>query len=192
MPSRDPDKRYTYADCLTWPENERWEIHEGVPCMLTAPSWQHQEILGSLFNQLYNYLEGKPCRVFCAPFDLRLPEPGQTDEETTFVVQPDITVVCDVTKLNRTGYCGVPTLIIEITSPATAKIDKIIKFNRFEKMGVPEYWIVEPEEKIVSVYTLLENGRYGRPEVYPEDGNIRVHAFPDLVVELNSVFLNKQ
>jgi Uma2 family endonuclease len=66
---------------------------------------------------------------------LRLPEPGQTDEESTFVVQPDITVVCDLTRLQKTGYCGAPALIIEITSPTTAKIDKIIKFNRFEKAG---------------------------------------------------------
>lgn len=190
MKTRDPNKRYTYADSFAWPENERWEIHEGVPYLHSAPTWQHQEILGSLFNRFYNYLAGKPCRVYCAPFDLRLPEPGQSDTGTTFVVQPDITVVCDLTKLSKTGYCGVPALIIEITSPATAKIDKIIKFNRFEKAGVPEYWIIEPEEKIVSVYTLQENGQYGRPEVYAEDDDIRVHVFPDLVVDLKPVFVN--
>lgn len=190
MPSRDPDKKYTYADCFNWPENERWEIHEGVPFLLTAPLWQHQEISVQLSTLFHNYLSGKSCRVYCAPFDLRLPEPGQTDEESTFVVQPDITVVCDLTRLKKTGYCGAPALIIEIISPTTAKIDKIIKFNRFEKAGVPEYWIVEPEEKLVSVYTLQDDGRYGRPEVYAEDGNIRVHAFPDLIIDLHQVFRN--
>jgi Uma2 family endonuclease len=135
---------------------------------------------------------GKPCRVYCAPFDLRLPEPGQTDEGSTFVVQPDITVVCDLTKLQKTGYSGVPTLVIEITSPATAKIDKIIKFNRFEKAGVPEYWIVEPEEKIVTVYILQEDGRYGRPEVSRKTEKIPVRTFPELVVDLNPVFRNIQ
>ena len=190
MSEFDPNKKYTYADCLTWPENERWEIHDGLPYMQASPSWQHQEILGALFNQFYNYLDGKLCRVFSAPFDVRLPEPGQPDEETTFVVQPDITVICDSKKLKGTGYYGVPDLIIEITSPSTTKVDKITKFNRYEKAGVPEYWIIEPEGKVVSVFTLQENRRYGRPEVYPEDGSIVVNTFSDFTVGLELVFRN--
>lgn len=190
MSKFDPNKKYTYVDSLTWPENERWEIHDGLPYMQASPSWQHQEILGALFNQFYNYLNGKLCRVFSAPFDVRLPDAGQTDEETTFVVQPDITVICDSKKLKGTGYYGVPDLIIEITSPSTSKVDKIIKFNRYEKAGVPEYWIIELEGKVVTVFTLQENRRYGRPEVYPEDGNIIVDTFPDFTVDLKLIFRN--
>lgn len=186
----DPNKTYTYADCLIWPENERWEIHDGLPYLQSSPAWQHQEISSQLLGLFHNYLSGKPCRVFAAPFDLRLPEPGQTDAECTFVVQPDLTIICDSTKLKGTGYFGVPALIIEISSPSTAKIDKIIKFNHYEKAGVPEYWIVEPEGKVVSVFTLQENQRYGRPDVYPEDGKIVVKTFPDFTMDIKFVFQN--
>lgn len=190
MSISDPNKKYTYADSLDWPESEHWEIHEGVRYLQASPSWQHQEISIQIATQLNKYFLGKVCRVFTAPFDLRLPEPEQTDEEATFVVQPDIIVVCDPTKLRGTGYSGVPDLIIEITSPSTIRADKMIKFNRYEKVGVLEYWIVEQEAKIVSVFTLQDNKRYGRPDIYAEKDRIQIRAFPDLTVDLDSVFQN--
>ena len=188
MPLPDKDKRYTYADYLTWPEEERWEIIDGVPYMQAAPSWQHQLMSTELLRQFANYLQDKPCMVFAAPFDLRIPEKDEKDEERRNVLQPDIVVVCEKEGLKGTGYHGVPVLVIEITSPATSRVDKVLKFNKYEKAGVREYWIAEPEGKFVSVFTLQADKRYGRPETYTEEDKIKVSVFPDLVIDLAPVF----
>ncbi len=157
--------------------------------MQAAPTWQHQAISGDIFSQFYNYLKDKPCRVFAAPFDLCISEANESDEEISNIIsQPDIVVICDESKLRKTGYFGVPSLIVEISSPSTAKKDKILKFNKFEKAGVKEYWIVEPENKLVNVFLLQENNRYGRPDIYSDEDRITVNTFPDLIIDLKSVF----
>jgi len=190
MPIPESKDNYTYADYLTWPEGERWEIIDGVPYLQGAPSWQHQAISGNTFGQFYEYLKGKPCQVFAAPFDLCIPETNESDDKISNVIsQPDIVVICDKSKLRKTGYFGVPELIIEITSPSTARTDKIMKFNKYEKVGVKEYWIIEPEQKIVSVFLLQDNNKYGRPDVYSEEDQIAVTIFPDLAIDLKQVFM---
>jgi len=191
MPLPQEGKKYTYADYLTWPEEERWEIIDGVPYMQAAPTWQHQAISVELTSQFNAHLKGTPCRVFAAPFDLCIPEDNERDEEISNIIsQPDIVVICDESKLRKTGYFGVPALVIEISSPSTARKDKLLKFNHFEKAGVPEYWIVEPENKLVSVFTLQENERYGRPEIYAEDHVIKVVSIlSEFEIELSSVFV---
>ncbi|AYO31979.1 Uma2 family endonuclease [Biomaibacter acetigenes] len=141
-----------------------------------------------LSSQFADYLHGKPCRAFAAPFDLRLPEENEKDEDTKNVLQPDLVVVCDKKGLKGTGYYGTPDLVIEITSSTTSRKDRLLKFNKYEKAGVKEYWIVDPEGKFVSVFTLQENKRYGRPELYSEKDKIKVSIFPDLVIDLGPVF----
>ena len=187
MPLPEKNKKYTYADYLTWSEEERWEIINGVPYLQVAPTWQHQAVLLELARQFANYLQDKSCRVFTAPFDLRIPEANEKDEETINVVQPDIIIICDNSRLKKTGYYGVPELIIEVVSPSTGQKDKIEKFNLYEKAGVKEYWIVEPDEKVVMVFT-LEEGRYGRPQMYSEEDKVKVSIFDNLVIELKPVF----
>ncbi|HVJ48454.1 Uma2 family endonuclease [Desulfitobacterium sp.] len=188
MPLQQNDKRYTYEDYLTWPEDERWEIIDGVPYLQAAPTWQHQAISRELLTQFNNYLKDNPCQVFSSPFDLRLPEKDEKDEETTFVVQPDLLVVCDREGLKGTGYYGTPALVIEISSPSTVRSDKVLKFNRYEKAGVKEYWIVEPDGKFISVFTLQSNHRYGRPEFFTETDKLPMSAFPDVIIDLKPVF----
>lgn len=181
-------KKHTYADYLTWPENERWEIINGVPYLQSAPKWQHQSISSELHRQLSNYLVDKPCRVFAAPFDLCLADHNEEDDDISNIVQPDIVVVRDETKLRKTGYFGVPIQIIEISSPSTAKQDRVIKFNRYEMAGVQEYWIVEPDGKYINVFILQENKRYGRPEAYTEEDTVQLSVFPDFTIDLKPVF----
>jgi Uncharacterized protein conserved in cyanobacteria len=189
MPFPESKGKHTYADYLTWPEGERWEIIDGVPYMQAAGTWQHQSISRELLRQFSNYLLNKPCQVFAAPFDLCIPELNEGDEEISNVIsQPDIVVICDKSKLRKTGYFGTPELVIEITSPSTGKMDRLIKFNKYEKVGVKEYWIVEPEQKIVSVFVLQDNNRYGRPDVFSEEDQITVSIFPDLSIDLKLVF----
>ncbi|NLD50327.1 MAG: Uma2 family endonuclease [Clostridiaceae bacterium] len=186
MPLPKQDKSYSYVDYLTWNENERWEIIDGVPYMHAAPSRIHQEILMEISKQFAIYLTGKPCRIYPAPFCVRLD--GKKDDEEKNVVEPDITIVCDSSKLDERGCKGSPDMIIEIISPSSAKFDRFVKFNKYEKAGVKVYWVVEPEQKLVSIFTLQSNGRYGRPEMYTDEDKITVSIFPDLEIDLKSVF----
>ena len=188
MPLSKEIRKYTYADYLTYPDDERWEIIDGVPYMQSAPSWQHQSISRELLRQFSNYLLSKSCEVFASPFDLRLSDEDVEQDDVTNVYQPDLVVICDKSKLKGTGYFGIPDLIIEILSPSTAKTDRLLKFNMYEKFGVKEYWIVEPDMKLVSVFILQDNNRYGRPELYTEIADVKVAIFPDLVINLDKVF----
>ncbi len=187
MPIPKQKHVYTYADYLTWNEDERWEIINGLPYLQSAPSRIHQEVLMELARQFSNHLLDKPCKIYPAPFCVRL-DTNDDDKKVKNVVEPDLTIVCDSSKLDKKGCKGSPDMIIEIISPSTAKIDKVIKFNKYEEAGVKEYWIVEPEQKLVSVFLLQENMKYGRPEMYTDEDSIAVSLFPDLEVDLKSVF----
>ncbi len=188
MPALQNNIKYTYTDYLTWPESEKWEIIDGIPYMQAAPTWQHQALSREIMTQFNIFLKGKPCQIFAAPFDLRLPSANEKDEKTTNVLQPDLLVICEKDGLQGTGYFGVPNLIIEISSSSTIRNDKILKFNKYEIARVNEYWIVEPEGKFISVFTLQENNRYGRPELYTETDKIKVSIFPDFLIDLFPIF----
>lgn len=179
---------YSYADYLTWDESERLEIIDGEPYMLATPSRIHQEVLMGLLLQFGNYLKGKPCKVYPAPFCVRL-DAEKADKDIRNVFEPDITIVCDKSKLDDKGCKGAPDMIVEILSPSTGKKDRLIKFNEYEKAGVKEYWIVEPEEKLVNVFLLQPDGRYGRTEMYSEEDKMKVSLFEDLVIDLKEVFV---
>lgn len=190
LPMIKQGEKYTYADYLTWPDDQRWEIINGEAYgMSPAPGRRHQELSGELFVQFANYLKGKPCKVFAAPFDVRLAErTGLTDEKVETVVQPDIMVICDKNKLDERGCNGAPDLIIEITSPSTGKNDLTIKFELYQRHGVKEYWIVLPAELAVLVFKLGEDQTYGKPERYATDDKIAVPLLGELVVDLADVF----
>jgi len=174
-------ERYTYADYCTWDDSKRWELIDGVAyAMVPGPTGTHQEISGELHRQLANYLRGRPCKVFAAPYDVRLS--ADSDDDT--VVQPDLVVVCDRTKLSEAGCKGAPDLVIEIVSPSTARHDKLIKFNLYKKAGVREYWIVDPDSKTVSVH-FLESGTYN---VYGDEGTVSVQVLDGCEIILPDVF----
>ena len=183
-------ERFTYADYLTWPEEERWEIIDGEAfAMSPAPGRRHQLLSGELFRQLANYLKGKPCQVFAAPFDVRLSErTGLTDEKIVTVVQPDIIVVCDKSKLDEQGCNGAPDFIIEISSPSTSKNDLTKKFDLYQRHGVREYWIIHPAEQTLLVYKTEEDGAYGKPDRYAWDGKVSVPLLGELEIDLVEVF----
>jgi Uma2 family endonuclease len=180
-------KSYTYEDYLIWTDDERWELIEGVPYMQAAPSWQHQAIAFELGRQFGNYLVGKSFMAFTAPFDLILPEDDLEESKSKNVLQPDLLIVCNKSGLKGTGYFGVPDLIIEVCSPSTIRNDKVLKFNRYEKAGVKEYWIIEPEGNFISIFTLQDNNRYGRPEIYTEVDKVNVGIFENLIIDLKLV-----
>jgi Uma2 family endonuclease len=188
LPARKVSK-FTYADYITWDDNERWEIIYGEAFNMTpAPATVHQLTAGEIFGQIWNQLKGKQCKVFSAPFDVRLPIGDQKEEEVENIVQPDITVICDPGKLDKKGCLGTPDLVIEIVSPSTSRRDKMEKFFLYEQVGVKEYWLVYPDDKLVEVFSLGTDGRYGRPDIYSEKNTIKLKVLPDLTVDLNPVF----
>lgn len=183
-------KKWTYADYLTWPDDERWELIDGLAySMSPAPTTTHQRILRSLAFAIYSQLEGKHCELFLAPLDVRFSEQlNASDNYIDTVVQPDILVVCDKSKLDERGCNGPPDFIIEISSPSSGKNDLTRKYDLYQHHGVKEYWIVHPEEQTVMVFKIGEDGMYGKPERYAGDDKISVPFFGDLVVDLKGVF----
>ena len=192
IPLRKDVERFTYAHYVTWPDEERWELIEGIPYdMSPAPSRYHQEISMNLGVEISKFLKekGKNCKIYAAPFDVRLPEGQQTDEETMTVVQPDISVTCDPGKLDDKGCRGAPDFIVEITSPATVKKDLKDKLLIYEKHGVPEYWVIQPQEHIIMVHKLNDRKRYGRAEVFSKEDKIPLKLKEDtLEIDLETIF----
>ena len=180
--------RYTFADALTWGENERIEIISGQAYMMAPPLRVHQKISGQLFRQISNYLDGKRCEVYPAPFAVRLFEEAEDrPEDVDTMVEPDITVVCDPEKLDKYGCRGAPDLIMEILSPSTRRHDLSVKYRLYERAGVREYWIVDPDNKLVSVYR-LEDGRYHAAETYTAIAKAPVGIWEDFSIDLGPVF----
>ena len=181
--------RYTFADMLTWEENERIEIINGEAIMMAPPSRTHQEISGALFAQLYNFLDGKKCRVYAAPFAVRLFErDGEAPEDVDTMVGPDLSVVCDSNKLDKHGCKGAPDLVIEILSPSTRRHDRLIKIGLYQRAGVREYWIVDPENKAVQVFLQDGGGSLKIHEDYGREDVAKVNVLSGCFVELSKVF----
>ncbi len=189
----DFSKRYTYADYLTWQFDEMVELIRGkIYRMSPAPSSPHQRISGELHYQIRHFLNKKKCRVFHAPFDviLGLPPQLQTPKKITTVVQPDISVIRDISKITRKGCSGAPDWIIEILSKSTTQKDITEKYEVYEHAGVKEYWIVHPNEETVLAYTLDSNGAYQliRQQPFVRGEMIPVSIFEGFEIDLEEVF----
>lgn len=171
LPLRD-QHLHTYGEYLSWPDELRYELIDGrAYAMSPAPTRQHQGIVGELFRQIANALQGHPCRAYVAPFDVRLPRGGEADDDVDTVVQPDIVVFCDRSRLDERGARGAPDWIIEVLSPGTASHDQLLKRDLYERHGVAEYWLVHPGDRLVTVYRLLD-GAYGKPHVQEFAGSL--------------------
>ena len=181
-------ERYTFADILSWDEDVRVELIEGLPYLMAPPLRIHQEILMEISNQIKNYLNGKNCRVYPAPFGVRLfSQEGDTPDQEEDLLEPDITVVCDRDKLDQYGCKGAPDMIVEILSPSSLRRDRIEKYNLYEKAGVREYWIVDPDRKLIQAM-VLEDGQYHAPQVYTAAEQAPVTVLEGCVVDLTKVF----
>jgi Uma2 family endonuclease len=180
--------RYSYADYLGWDEERRCELIDGVVFdMSPAPSTRHQDVLSELTAALRTRLRDTSCRAFVAPFDVRLFADNKQDDEVYHVVQPDLVIVCDKHKLDEKGCKGTPDLIIEVLSPSTAKKDRVMKFNLYERAGVKYYWIVDPLNETLEVYA-LKGTRFQIEGVYGKADQVAVSLIEDLTIDLEDVF----
>lgn len=159
LPLRKRDKLFTYADYKNWPDDERWELIDGV-------AWNMSP----------------------APFDVFLPEKGQNEEDINNIVQPDLAVICDKSKLNSKGCTGAPDLIVEIVSPWTSKKDLNEKFNLYERFGVKEYWVLDPGFEALQAYHLSAEMSYGDGMVYELNDVITSEILKDFSFRLADIF----
>jgi Uma2 family endonuclease len=181
-------EKYTYADYLRFDDDKRMEIIDGyIYLMSPAPRRIHQEISVNLTLLIGGFLKGKDCKLYSAPFDVRFYFESKSEFKIENVVQPDISIICDKSKLDDKGCLGSPDWIIEILSPATSKMDVQLKYDLYERFGVREYWIVEPTDGIILVYKLDENGKYFNSDRYAK-GDMAKTIFDDLLIDLGEVF----
>ena len=180
--------RYTYGDLMEWDDGIRYELYDGIPVAMASPSDVHQLISVELLRQFANFLVGKPCKVFHAPFDVRLFDTDDDKpEDSKYVLQPDLMVVCDKSKVDRHGIHGAPDLVVEILSPSTRGNDRLRKYNLYQQAGVREYWIVDPDMGVLQVYT-LEDGQYHAADVYTAGSTVPVGVLEGCGIDLRTVF----
>ncbi|GAA4201208.1 Uma2 family endonuclease [Pedobacter jeongneungensis] len=185
----DFSAKYSYADYLRFEFEERLEIIKGyIFRMSPAPSRIHQGVLTNIFGPIYNILKGKPCHVYTAPFDVRLAKKTQKDKEIFTVVQPDLVVICDQSKLDKRGCIGAPDIVVEILSPGNSKKELISKYEVYEEAGVKEYWIISPEDKTFFRYLLDDQGKFQPTKLLTEGEKVTTPILPGFTLILEEVF----
>jgi Uma2 family endonuclease len=173
-------KRYTVDEFMSWDENVRAELYDGEVRLMAEPTTRHQSVAGEIFGQLWQFLKGKPCKVFHAPVGVCLSD----NEDTVF--EPDIIVVCDKTKLDGKKCNGAPDLVVEVLSPSSVRYDKIRKYDKYREAGVREYWIVDPDKNTLQA-NILVNGTY-IATMYTDTDVAPVSVLEGCAIDLAEVF----
>lgn len=171
----EKDKIFTYGDIENYPENEKWELIDGIPYLQAQPSPLHQICAAQITSQFVVFLKGKPCKILPETAVFMDLKPTEKNKFSKKYVVPDILIICDENKIQNDGIYGVPDLIIEILSPSTAGVDGVKKFNQYFTAGVKEYWIVDPANSLITVFT-LKDGEY-KSRIYDRENNLPVGIF---------------
>ena len=189
LPVRKEDAHYTYRDYKAWPDDERWELIDGVAYAMSGPSRIHQSLSMELGVRFSLFLKGKPCRVFAAPFDVFFPRLNeQNEDDVDTVVQPDLLVACDKTKIRENGIWGAPDLVVEILSPSTSRKDLREKYDLYQRSGVKEYWAFDPPGRWAQQYILGTDGRYAPEVVFVQTGTLVSAVLPGLEIDLSTIW----
>lgn len=179
---------YTYRDAAQWPEELRGELLGGEFVAMNAPVMRHQRLVLALGTQFRAQLRGRRCQPFIAPTDVLLVSPGQSDEDCDDVLQPDVFITCDPARLTEKYLRGAPDFVLEVLSPATARTDQVRKLRLYEQHGVREFWIVDPDSRVLMMYTQDAPVHYGRPAVVVAEGQIALTAVEHCVVNWDEAF----
>ncbi len=181
------NKLHSYADYLKWQLEERIELIKGKIYEMSGPSRVHQKLSGRIFLEVGTFLKDKTCEVYSAPFDVRLPKKSNNDRDIYTVVQPDICVVCDHSKLDDKGCLGAPDIVVEILSPGNNVKELKYKYEVYEEAGIKEYWIVSPQDRTFSVYT-LKDGKYHPSRIMVEGDIVKSKVLPGFKLDLKALF----
>ena len=187
----NPESTYSYADYLLWKFDGKVELIKGrISKMTPAPKAVHQKIVWHIGGILYRQLRGSDCQVFQAPYDVRFldKERSKEDKNIYTVVQPDISIICDETKLDERGCIGAPDCIIEVASKSTLEKDINTKYQLYQENGVKEYWIVFPNEKAVLAYDLDENGKYQARKIDEDERYVQMKTLGDFQIDQEELF----
>ncbi|MBX2905148.1 MAG: Uma2 family endonuclease [Taibaiella sp.] len=184
----DLNKTYTYADYFKWKFEERVELIRGrIFKMSPAPSRKHQQLVGAFYFELRKFLSNHSCNVYVAPFDVRLPRRSKDDQDIITVVQPDICVICDASKLDDRGCLGAPDIVVEILSPGNNAKELKNKYDIYEESGVKEYWVVSAQDETFTKHT-LENGRYVPSRAMVAGDIVTTPILPGFELDLAKIF----
>ncbi|MCZ4222119.1 Uma2 family endonuclease [Pedobacter rhodius] len=185
----DVSLTYSYANYLNWLFEDRVELIKGkIFKMSPAPSRLHQEISINLLKPFLNFLDGKPCKVYSAPFDVRFPKESKADKDVFTVLQPDICVICDRSKLDARGCIGAPDIVIEILSPGNNKKELLNKYQVYEEFGVKEYWVVSQSDQSILIYTLNDLCKFQPSKIFTLSEKITSSVLPGFELVLDEVF----
>ena len=187
----DFNHTYSYSDYLGWKFTEWVEVLKGKIFPMAAPLEYHQRISWRVGLQLGRFFENHPCRVYSAPFDVRLynkTKSLEAEKDIFTVVQPDLCVICDLEKIDRRGCLGAPDLVIEILSEGNSEKEMNIKYQIYEESGVKEYWIVQPENHSVLRFVANEDGIFIGLKPTTISETLRSAIFPELAIDLQKVF----
>lgn len=181
--------RYSYADYLSWQLEEMVELIRGKVFRqaAAAPRRIHQGLTVALVTRFHEFLKGGSCKVYTAPFDVRLPVASRKHADIDTVVQPDLCVVCDPEKLDELGCVGAPDLIVEILSPGNNQKELQLKYDVYEASGVKEYWVIHPDERTLLIYT-LEGGKYHPSRLFTLGDQVESQVLSGFVLDLDEVF----
>jgi len=184
----DLTKSYTYADYFSWKFDERVELIKGKIFRISpAPNRIHQKLAGYIHIRLGNYLEGRSCEVYEAPFDVRIPRISKDDKQIITVLQPDVCVICDLSKLDKRGCVGAPDVVVEILSPGNNAKELKNKYEVYQEAGVREYWVVSPQNQWVRIYT-LENGSFRESPYYVAGDTANSSVLEGFSIIINDLF----
>lgn len=172
IPAIKDGEHFTYRDYRSWPDEERWELIHGIAYEMAGPSRAHQAVVTEVTRRIGNFLDGKPCQVYVAPFDVLLPLSDEMDDKVNTVVQPDVVVFCDPSKLTPSGARGAPDLCVEVLSPWNLRHDLDRKYHLYEKVGVREYWVVDPLGRCITIYT-RSGATFGAGDYLPDDKPVK-------------------
>jgi Uma2 family endonuclease len=185
----DASLTYSYANYLNWLFPERVELIKGkIFKMSPAPSSVHQEVIGNIFLKLGNFLKKQPCKVYVSPFDVRFPKDSNNDKAIFTVLQPDICVICDRSKIDAHGCIGAPDLVVEVLSPGNSKMELLNKYKVYEEFGVKEYWVVSQSDQNILIYTLNEEGKFQPSKIFTLSEKITSSVLPGFELALDDVF----
>ena len=186
---RIPEEHYTYEDYKSWDDDLRWELIDGEAFnMSPGPGTVHQALSMALSLELGNYFKKNECQAFFAPFDVMLPNADEPEDEIDTVVQPDIMIVCDPSKIRHNGIKGAPDVVFEILSPSTAQRDLDEKFYLYERVGVKEYVIADPQNHIIIAHRRDEAGLFSFRKVYGAADVLEFGIFPEMKIPLSPVW----
>ena len=188
----DLNARYSYADYLTWHFEQSVELIKGLVFPMAAPNRKHQKISAFLNFKLYSFLENHKCEMYAAPFDVRLFDKDKSvkqNKDIYTVVQPDLCIICDLSKLDDAGCIGAPDLVIEILSPGNSKKEMKIKKKLYEENAVREYWIIDPYYETAHQFILKSENAFDAPKIYASDDMLPCAIFEGLEINLEKLFV---